>query len=123
MLSIRFSSAPELALGWLLFFFLFLFLFSLIVLGLIGSAVVSIAHCVGELLEELCFLFGGRSGRNEEVGDTSLSGTPPDGSMGSVVCQTTRAGSGTTSPALRWWLDHGPYLFNSSPESLDSGSY
>ncbi|RPA94871.1 hypothetical protein L873DRAFT_1813678, partial [Choiromyces venosus 120613-1] len=86
----------------LLFFSFFLF-FSLIVLGLIGSAV------------ELCFLFGGRSGRDEEAGDTSFSGTPPASSMGSVVCQTTRAGSGTTSPALRWWLDHGPYLFNSTP--------
>ncbi|RPA94866.1 hypothetical protein L873DRAFT_1813664 [Choiromyces venosus 120613-1] len=115
MLSIRFSSTPELPLRWLLFFFLFFFFFSLIVLGLIGSAVVSIAHCVGDLLEQLCFLFGGRSGRDEEAGDTSFSGTPPASSMGSVVCQTTRAGSGTMSPALRWWLDHGPYLFNSSP--------
>ncbi|RPA94857.1 hypothetical protein L873DRAFT_1792631 [Choiromyces venosus 120613-1] len=65
------------------------------------------------------------------VGASSL-GTPLDdlsGSVeyysddpaGSVVRQQTQVYSGITNPALRWWLGHGPYLFDQSSESQDSG--
>ncbi|RPA96469.1 hypothetical protein L873DRAFT_1791623 [Choiromyces venosus 120613-1] len=109
MLFFLLSSAPERALGWPVFSFFFIFFFTTIVLGLLGSAIVVISRGVGDLLREVCSLFGVRS--------------DPDSTSGGVARQHTRVRSGATPPVLRWWLDHGPYLANSPLESPDSGEF
>ncbi|RPA96470.1 hypothetical protein L873DRAFT_1925031 [Choiromyces venosus 120613-1] len=109
MLFFLLSSAPERALGWPVFSFFFIFFFTTIVLGLLGSAIVVISRGVGDLLREVCLLFGVRS--------------DPDSTSGGVARQHTRVRSGATPPVLRWWLDHGPYLADGPLESPDSEAY
>ncbi|RPA99758.1 hypothetical protein L873DRAFT_1789420 [Choiromyces venosus 120613-1] len=77
----------------------------MIVLGLLGSAIMAISRGVGDLLWEVCLLFGVRS--------------DPGSTAGGVV----RVRSGTTPPILRWWLDHGPYLADGPLESSDSEAH
>ncbi|RPA91307.1 hypothetical protein L873DRAFT_1794926 [Choiromyces venosus 120613-1] len=98
MILINALSAPERALGWLLFSLFLLLALTMLALGLVGSAMMSIPPNLDELLRELHLLFGGRSGPGWEVigSDTiseslnavkvgiSSSGTPPDNL--SILC-------------------------------------
>ncbi|KAG0125078.1 hypothetical protein HOY82DRAFT_632700 [Tuber indicum] len=123
-------------LGRLLSSFLFSFFFSIIVLGFIGSAIMSISRGVGGLLLELCLLFSGWSDLDvgealgSEADEASSSGILPGGEFVSVESRLETSMGIMAQPrlsavsrVLRWRLNHRPYLFDEPLESPDSGEY